>query len=234
MADVTFTPNHMPLPACYPGDVNALLDMLTTGGGLTGTIPDTAGGGVFVGSNPPSSSLTNKVWYKTDGAGRPLGVYMFYNGSWRRVYTGVYGEVRMFAGNPASYFDGSGRGIVGGDLDGWALCNGQNGTPNLADHFIIAAQSFGAGWVTSVEGSSKSSGGQNAYAINPQNLPYLAVTLPHKAVQSGTGAVGFGGTGDVTQDYPVAGLNGVPMGGGPLPVVPPYIALGYMMFVGYA
>src|SRR5258705_10100143 len=127
MANVTFSPNHQPAPACYPTDVNGFLDMLTTGGGLSGTIPDTAGGGVFVGSSPPSSALTNKVWYKTDAAGRPLGVYMFYNGNWRKVYTGaVIGEVRLYVGGYNGVFDGTGRGILGGDLDGWVIMNGQN------------------------------------------------------------------------------------------------------------
>src|SRR5258707_2665742 len=132
MANVSFTPNHQPAPACYPSDVNGLLDMLTTGGGMSGTIPDTAGGGVFVGSSAPSSALTNKVWFKTDGAGRPLGVYMFYNGNWRKVYTGVvYGEIRLYVGGYNGGFYGTGRGIIYCDADWCARCNGCNRTARL-------------------------------------------------------------------------------------------------------
>src|SRR6266404_3169251 len=131
MANVTFNPNHQPAPACYPSDVNGMLDMLTTGGGLSGTIPDTAGGGVYVGSSPPSSALTNKVWFKTDSGGRPLGIYMFYNGNWRKVYTGVALGTIIMCWWYLGFFDGTGSENISGaagntlytDIDGLAWRN---------------------------------------------------------------------------------------------------------------
>jgi hypothetical protein len=242
MANVTFTPNHQPAPACYPSDVNGMLDMLTTGGGLSGTIPDTAGGGVFVGSSPPSSALTQKVWYKTDGAGRPLGVFMFYNGNWRKVYTGAgYGEVRLFAGNPSGFFDGTGRGILGGDWDGWALCTGSNGTPNLSNRFVVAAEGWNGAWLSSMEFpgvSSVASGGQGgAHMIDRTKLPKLTSYAYGSLVAApGSGAYAVANAGQtIVGDWPVIDINGNPVDGvnqQPMPY-PPYYALAYVMFIGY-
>ena len=47
------------------------------------------------------------------------------------------GGVIMWSGSSAGNFDGTGKGLVGGTLEGWALCNGNNGTPNLIDRFIM-------------------------------------------------------------------------------------------------
>lgn len=236
--NVTFTPNHAPAPACYPADYNALLDKLTTGGGLNGTIPDNAGGGIYVGSTPPSSALTNKVWYKTDGAGRPLGVFMFYNGNWRKVYTGVaINEVRMYAG-PYSVFDGSGRGLVGGDVDGWALCNGQNGTLNLEGYFITGGAWSGSQWVARADGPTyKASGGQRGqvYCTN-NNLPPLNSKHWYRNVQSGTGVpalvADFNGSNVMN---PVVDQNDGTQGHGqPLNFPILFYAMAYMQFIGYA
>lgn len=240
MANVTFTPNHKPAPACYPSDVNGMLDLLTTGGGLRGTIPDNAGGGVYVGSTPPSSALTNKVWYKTDGAGRPLGVYMFYNGNWRKVYTGVsYGEIRMYVGAYTPNFDGTGRGVVTGEADGWALCNGQNGTYNLEAYFLIGGQWSGSAWVTDVELDAwRSSGGtKGRMTINPSQAPSMSALLQYRnlAVTAGAQAsVAVAQQGGPSYAMPVVvDATGQKGGGLPLPFPVLYFAVAYMMFVGY-
>jgi hypothetical protein len=246
MATVSFVANHVPAPACYPADYNALLDGLTTGGGISGTVPDNAGGGIFVGSSPPGSSLTNKVWYKVDGAGRPIGVYMFYNGNWRKVYSGVsLGEIRMWSGSWDGVFDGTGRGVIGGDLDGWAVCNGQNGTPNLEAMFIVGGspgQQVGQGanvWYSDVEGDAwrHSGGAKGRHTIARTDLPKLLAE-----VHANVG--GAGGTGAYTpagQTLPLIAYwnvvdgNGVAVDGvnqQPLPMVP-YYAVGYIEFVGY-
>lgn len=179
MAEVTFVPNHVPAPACYPPDFNALLDELTTGGGLSGTIPDNAGGGIFVGSSPPSSSLTNKVWFQIDAAGRPLMVKMFYNGNWRRVYAASYGDIKLYIGGFNGVFDGSGLGIIGGFEDGWALCNGQNGTPYLEGYFPCGAAWNGSAWIANPEGtgSTTTGGARQPSKIAASNLPQLSVDL---------------------------------------------------------
>jgi hypothetical protein len=239
MAFVNFTPNHQPLPACYPADVNGMLDLLTTGGGLSGQIPDTAGGGVFVGSTPPSSSLTNKVWYKTDAAGRPLGVFMFYNGNWRKVYTGaVFGEIRLYIGGFNGVFDGTGRGIIGGDADGWVICNGQNGTANLEGFFPCGASWNGSAWVTSTDGVSRTLGGaRGPLFINSRQLPKLsAETHGNVDAQIGSGRISLGQTtAPLAVYYPIVDANGQPVDGvnqQPVPF-PLFVAMALMQFVGY-
>jgi hypothetical protein len=234
MANVTFQANPQPAPACYPSDVNGLLQ-LAAGGGLSGTVPDNSGGGIFAGSSPPSSSLTNKVWFKTDGAGRPLGVYMFYNGNWRKVYTGVgYGEVRMYTG-AASVFDGSGRGIVTGDFDGWCLCNGGNGTPNLIDRFIVSGSWNGSAWTTNVDGrvNRTAGGAPGPNIIRPSNLPQLSVECFASGTAPLTGGNGYcigGPTQLGVSIWPVIETQGSPNTELPLPY---FYTLAFMMFVGY-
>jgi hypothetical protein len=239
MADVTFTANHQPAPACYPSDVNGMLDMLTTGGGLSGTIPDTAGGGVFVGSSPPPSALTNKVWFKTDAAGRPLGVFMFYNGNWRKVYTGVvYGEIRMYIGNFNGVFDGTGRGIIGADADGWVVCNGQNGTFNMEGFFPCGAQWNGSAWVTSVDGTSRTTGGtRGPHMIDRTKLPLLhTIAYGSLVAAEGAGAYAAANLGQTpVGTWPLLDAAGNPIDGvnqQPMPF-PQFFAMALIMFVGY-
>jgi hypothetical protein len=219
-------------------------------GGLTGTIPANAGGGIFVSSIPPDSSLTSKVWFKIDAAGRPLGTYMFYNGNWRKVYTGVtYQEIRMIFGDPTPFFDGTGLGLVGKDLDGWALCNGKNGTPDMMSRFafpVAGSWGFGGfdGWNIQdpVSGNAQAAGGQGIYGhpITIRDLPSLQVQAFGNArgVTDGSSnlyevaAAGATNIGSV----PVTDGSGAQAGHPsqtPLPL-PNYQGFGFIMFVGYA
>lgn len=236
MAVVTFTYNPEPAPACYPADVNGLAQLLTQGGMLAGNVPDQAGGGIFVGSAPPSSSLTYKVWFKIDGAGRPLGAYQFYNGNWRKVYTNVgIGDMKLYNGSGAN-FDGTGRGVVGGDCDGWAICNGNNGTPNMSGVFPAGGTWNGSAWVGSGIGGG---GGTNSHRIAASDLPQLhvdAYSWPLDA-QGGTGthieSVSFPGAGGPTHLFGTWNVNetqGSPNNALPLPR---YNVFGFIMFVGY-
>jgi hypothetical protein len=235
MAEVTFTPNLQPAPACYPSDVNAMLTLITTGGGISGTIPDQAGGGIFVGPTAPGSSLTNKVWFKTDAAGRPLGIYEFYNGNWRKVYTGVgYGEIRMYIGTNA-VFDGNGLGIIGGDFDGWQLCNGNGGAPNLEAYFLVGGVWTAGGWQTDTDGLSfKGSGGQKGPRLTAPMLPALATKMSFTlGAAAGSEVYTLGGA--AIDYYPVVdAVSGVATGGNNPMVLPLFYAVAYMMFVGYA
>lgn len=241
MANVTFTYNPVPAPACYPPDLNGLAQELTSGGILSGTIPDTAGGGLASGSTPPSSALANKVWLKTDVAGRPLGLYAYYNGNWRRIYTGVsVGEIRMIWYAP-SQFDGTGRATVGSDWDGWAICNGNNGTPLLNDRMPTASSNYNGtygGWYTNIEGTPKATGGTAQHFITDNDLPPLsaAATCARYGALGGTAGCYLGNPGDpVAEYYEVVGLSGNPVGQNRTPLPPsPYFAIGFVMFVGYA
>jgi hypothetical protein len=81
---------------------------------------------------------------------------------------------------------------------GWALCDGQNGTPNLVNKFVIAA--FGDVndiAVTNVEGSNKKEGGTaNAVVVSHTHTAISNVTDPghvHGFTYNSQGD-GFGGT----------------------------------------
>ena len=238
MAFVNFTFNPVPAPACYPPDLNGLAEELTTGGILSGEVPDNAGGGIFVGAAAPSSSLTNKVWFKIDSAARPLGIYMFYNGNWRKVYTGVVlGELRFYSG-ASSVFDGTGRGIVGGDVDGWALCNGQNGTFNLQDKFLVASTQYGAGWQANPSGlGGGNSGGRSNNTIQCNNLPDLFAVAQLATIASSSGGLNVAspGGGAGSWDISVNDLvnNCHCQGQVPFDNTPPWYACALMQFVGY-
>lgn len=68
------------------------------------------------------------------------------------------GGIIMYSG--AWNFDGTGLGT--GVLAGWALCNGNNGTPNLSDRFVMGTISSSTLGVT---------GGTNSYTLSVAQLP---------------------------------------------------------------
>lgn len=62
--------------------------------------------------------------------------------------------------------------------DGWALCNGQNGTPNLTDKFIIGA---GAKY------SPGNTGGEEIHTLTTTELPSHKHTITHTLKTSTAG-----------------------------------------------
>ena len=68
------------------------------------------------------------------------------------------GAIVMYSG--AWNFDGTGLGT--GTLLGWALCNGNNGTSNLTDRFIMAATASSQVGIT---------GGTSSYSLTTSQLP---------------------------------------------------------------
>ena len=68
----------------------------------------------------------------------------------------------------------------------WSICDGNNGTPNLVNKFVIAAASYDAtvtptgndsGWRTAVEGSDEASGGEATKLLGTANLPSHTHTI---------------------------------------------------------
>lgn len=111
------------------------------------------GPALWVGDSPPVD--TGGIWVKVYPAPAPPQIMVYYGGTWRQMYTGQPDEVRVFVGDPSFYFDSSGRGIVGGGWDGWALCNGANGTTNLQNLFIVPGYYYNEhdsplGWITNI------------------------------------------------------------------------------------
>lgn len=134
-------------------------------------------------STTPGMDQTNLVWHKIDVDGRPIGTFHYYGGAWRREYSGRQDEIRYFMGDPAIHFESDGRGIVGGEWDGFALCNGNNGTPNLSDKFIVGAKmdDLGVGyptngpWKTNVSGASTQTGGEKDITLTDDTTFQKAV-----------------------------------------------------------
>lgn len=50
----------------------------------------------------------------------------------------------LTAADMATTFDASGRGLGAGPYAGWAICNGNNGTPNLLNRFVRVSAAAGA------------------------------------------------------------------------------------------
>ena len=139
----------------------------------------------------------------------------------------------------------------------WAICDGNNGTPNLVNKFVVAAASFDVGteeWRTSVDGTSKESGGAATKTLGTNELPSHThgITDPghqHTTnVDTGTlfhvggvaNAVNFGGPGG----YPGTAFNmddantgitstdGQPgTTGEAFDILPPFYAIAYIMRV---
>jgi hypothetical protein len=215
----------------------------------------------------PNVDDQDKAWIELDSAGRPISIRVYYAGNWRRIYSGIIGEVRMYNGNPGdtTIWDADGHGVVGGIYDGWQICNGKNNSPDLQDSFIIAAHMKADGghpnykdgtWRTFVDGKSDLQfGGSKDHLIVQNDLPPFNptggtsgngtndVTIHGNEAKSGTDH----GT-DVkpiidpfygnlkTHDWTLGHYGANPDGGDPqvpIPTLPPFIAIGYIVFQGY-
>ena len=142
----------------------------------------------------------------------------------------------------------------------WAICDGNNGTPNLVNKFVVAAASFDVGteeWRTAVDGTSKESGGNATKTLGTNELPAhthekgtLAVTggdHNHTYDRSNVTTVASGGSantrnqgvtetntgdsGDLT--LTVSGSTGNQSGttGEAFDILPPFYAIAYIMRV---
>jgi len=140
-----------------------------------------------VGSAVPGVDDQDKIWYRTDGQGRPIGTYHFYNGAWRREYDHRIGEIVAYSGNPAVDFAAPGhRGTVGGEWDGFQLCSGENGSPNFTNKFIVGAKmdDLAIGfpdthWKTTVDGTTQQEGlggTEMALTLHSDPIPATDVT----------------------------------------------------------
>jgi hypothetical protein len=187
-------------PNASPLTVNELIDLFNTlfHSEIQGDyIP------YVIGSDTPDVDDNHKAWIKLDTGGRPIAIMVFYNGNWRRIYNGMIGEIRGFSGAPGfsappAKFDVNGKGNIGGDYDGWQICNGKNGSPDVSDKFVIGAHmnnsnshsGYNQGWQTFVDTKSdlKNGGGKDVM-IGQVNLPGLDTsgTDPSTGIQQSPG-----------------------------------------------
>lgn len=201
------------------------------------------------GAATPSVDDQDKVWHRQDSNGRPIGTYVFYSGTWRRQYGQPVGTIAMYSGNPAVDFAGSGHaGTVGGDYDGWQICSGENGAPDLSDKFIVGAKmsDIGTGyptngpWKTTVTGESTASGAgvhditlsaANTYAPAEAALVLGHWTADGNTPNAGGGLIGLsGGAADFNLVNAIAGNPTPPA----IPTLPSYYSLAFIIFQGYS
>ncbi len=107
--------------------------------------------------NAIASPAEGLMIYQTDSK---EGFYYFSNGIWMAVGNNSTptGGIIMYSG--AWNFNATGLGT--GELTGWALCNGNNGTPNLSDKFVMG---------TTTSGTINQTGGNNNMTLTISNLP---------------------------------------------------------------
>ena len=106
--------------------------------------------------------------------------------------------------------------------NGWAICDGQNGTPDLRGRFVIGANDTY---------KLESRGGNATHTISVDELPGHTHTVAGvNVVSDGNGGSLFsGGEDSVT---PSSGVTTNATGGGQeMDILPPYYALAYIMKV---
>lgn len=197
----------------------------------------------------PNVEDQDKAWIVLDSSGRPIAIKIYYSGNWRRVYNGMIGEVRMYNGDPTVDFDGNGLGLVGGTYDGWHLCNGQDGTPDLSDNFLVAGHmnnsggnnGYDSGWQSTVLASGiAKTGGANTITLDAATTytPARDAITARRFHADGNAPDATGdllGLGDTATQQQLVG--GAAYAGNTSPtaisIVPPFIAIGYIIFIGY-
>lgn len=201
------------------------------------------------GAATPAVDDQDKVWHRTDAQGRPVGTFVFYSGTWRKQYSQPIGALLFYSGDPSVDFAGSGGlGTVGGEWDGWALCNGNNGTDNLSDKFIVGAKmdDLGIGypasgdWNTTVSGTSTTSGaGVHEITLDATNTyapAKAALVVGHwgadgNTPNAGADLIGLSGGGADFNLIAADAGNPTPPA---IPTLPPYFAYAIARFVGYS
>ncbi|TRX62712.1 hypothetical protein FNH22_01040 [Fulvivirga sp. M361] len=87
------------------------------------------------------------------------------------------GGIIMWSGNVTASFETNGSGRTGTQYEGWALCNGNNNTPNLSGRFIVAYDQNGS--ATPVNGGGKqinygavgNTGGSDTHQLSIGEMP---------------------------------------------------------------
>lgn len=130
----------------------------------------------IVQAGEPAVDEQGYIWFKLDANGYPVGIFKYIGGVWRKVYTANTGEVRMFSGDPSPHFDGDGKGVPGGEWDGYQIMNGNNGTTDISDRFIIAGHmnnideaGFSSVWRTYITGTPSGTGGATNISLDGDN-----------------------------------------------------------------
>ena len=218
---------------------------------VTTTIDDTITP-YILGSATPGVDDQDKVWHRTDSAGRFLGTYIFYNGFWVLPAPPLGARIGMWSGDPtdASMWDANGKGLPGAgpianDTYGWQIANGHNGTANLSDQFIIGARMDNVGitgwdagtqlWRTNVTGAPLTQGGVAEITTDATNTYRPATNAITSAKYSADGNVQGGALwGDVngSTDFTIQAADAGQLAPDAISTVPPFYALAFIAYIG--
>lgn len=111
-------------------------------------------------------------------------------------------------------------GTVNDIPSGWYLCDGQNGTPDLRDRFVIGASNTVA---------SGSTGGASSITLSVENLPAHSHTVSGVSItENGEGGSLFSG-GEAQISAGAGSTTGETGDGAAISVLPPYYALAFIM-----
>lgn len=103
---------------------------------------------------------------------------------------------------------------------GWYLCDGQNGTPDLRDRFVVGASDTIA---------SGSTGGAASVTLSVENLPAHSHTVSGVNItENGEGGSLFSG-GEAQISAGTGSTTGETGGGTAISILPPYYALAFIM-----
>lgn len=195
------------------------------------------------GSSTPDVGDQDKVWHRTDGGGRPLGTFVYYSGAWRRQYVGNPNMILMYRGDPAVDFAGAGGlGTVEGDWDGWALCNGNNGTVDLSDKFVVASHMSdmsigysGGQHSTNITGSTTQTGGQPTIQLDNDNTyrPARDAVQVRKWEADGNTPNAGGSLYGIGSDLTLLDADAGNEAPDAIATLPNYYCLAFVQFTGY-
>jgi hypothetical protein len=139
-------------------------------------------------------------------------------------YVVPVGGIIMYSGVYADNFDGTGLGKPGTKVQGWAICNGYNGTPDLIGRFITGAgPGSGYGPNTGVKG------GSDALTLTTEQMPAHSHSYGFGGGNAGT--IPLQGARDGYTGYPTTFMVSTASAGSSQPFDnrPAYYALFYIM-----
>jgi hypothetical protein len=136
-------------------------------------------------------------------------------------YVVPVGGIIMYTGNSADLFDASGSGKPNTPVQGWALCNGNNNTPNLIDKFMI-----GGGPGSSYGNNTGTTGGAASHSITVAEMP--AHTHTYVRAVWGGGDQGSNNGGSWGQNASTQASSSVGNGNA-MSLMPPYYSIFYII-----
>lgn len=196
---------------------------------------------VIISTTAPSPDDRDKVWIKTDGAGRNLGLYLFSNGQWQTVFPStpylVTGEFRWY--DPNLYTPAQSAN------EPWFPCDSSvTGVPDLRGRFLV-----GTGLRILPSGSTDQAtnftygmtGGRENLIPDATNMPAHGHTLiganldPAGGTNPSSDALpraGYPGISGFISGGNTTGLdaNGVPNPPNPMIILVPYYAAAIMQW----